>query len=64
MTERISYAPGTPSWIDLGSPDTAATAAFYGALFGWRSRWTPGPKRAATAFSRSAARTWPGSDRR
>jgi uncharacterized protein len=35
MTERTSYAPGTPSWIDLGSPDTAGSAAFYGGLFGW-----------------------------
>src|SRR5689334_3015283 len=31
------YAPGTPSWIDLGSPDPDASAAFYGALFGWQA---------------------------
>ena len=35
MSERTSYAPGTPSWVDMGSPDPAAAAAFYGALFGW-----------------------------
>ena len=35
MTERTSYEPGTPSWVDLGSPDTQAAAAFYGGLFGW-----------------------------
>ena len=35
MSERTSYAPGTPSWVDLGSPDPAAAAAFYGGLFGW-----------------------------
>ena len=29
------YAPGTPSWIDLGSPDIAGSAEFYSALFGW-----------------------------
>jgi len=35
MTERDSYAPGTPSWVDLGTPDPAAASAFYTALFGW-----------------------------
>jgi predicted enzyme related to lactoylglutathione lyase len=29
------FAPGTPCWVDLGSPDIAASAAFYGGLFGW-----------------------------
>lgn len=37
MPERSSYLPGTPNWIDLGSPDPAASAVFYGALFGWES---------------------------
>ena len=44
MTERTSYTPGTPSWIDLGSPDTAATAAFYGTLFGWEVAMDPRPE--------------------
>lgn len=35
MVERSSYTPGTPSFVDLGSPDPDAAAAFYGALFGW-----------------------------
>jgi predicted enzyme related to lactoylglutathione lyase len=35
MSVRTSYAPGTPSWIDLGSPDPAAAARFYRGLFGW-----------------------------
>jgi predicted enzyme related to lactoylglutathione lyase len=35
MSERTSYAPGTPSWADLGTPDIEAAAAFYGGLFGW-----------------------------
>ncbi|HEY2766376.1 MAG TPA: VOC family protein [Pseudonocardiaceae bacterium] len=30
-----SYEPGTPCWVDLGSPDPAAAAAFYSGLFGW-----------------------------
>jgi hypothetical protein len=35
MTNKDSYQPGEPTWIDLGSPDTDASVAFYGALFGW-----------------------------
>jgi hypothetical protein len=30
-----SYEPGTPAWVDLGSPDPAAAAGFYSGLFGW-----------------------------
>lgn len=33
--ERDSYAPGTPSWVDLGTPDVDASVAFYSSLFGW-----------------------------
>jgi predicted enzyme related to lactoylglutathione lyase len=35
MPERTEYAPGTPSWTDLASPDLAASRQFYGTLFGW-----------------------------
>lgn len=35
MSERTSYAPGTPSWVDLGSPDIEASIEFYAALLGW-----------------------------
>lgn len=35
MSERTSYAPGTPCWVDLGTPDVEAAARFYGELFGW-----------------------------
>jgi predicted enzyme related to lactoylglutathione lyase len=30
-----SHLPGTPSWVDLSSPDLSGAKAFYGALFGW-----------------------------
>jgi uncharacterized protein len=36
------YAPGTPSWVELSSPDTDASAAFYGAVLGWNAT-EPGP---------------------
>jgi predicted enzyme related to lactoylglutathione lyase len=35
MSEITSYDPGTPSWVDLGTPDIEAAVAFYGGLFGW-----------------------------
>ena len=35
MSERTSYKPGTPCWVDLGSPDLDAAVEFYGGLFGW-----------------------------
>ena len=37
------FVPGAPNWIDLGSRDTTAAAAFYASLFGWE--FTPaGPE--------------------
>ncbi len=35
MSERSGYDPGTPCWIDLGTPDQDAATEFYGGLFGW-----------------------------
>jgi predicted enzyme related to lactoylglutathione lyase len=35
MTVKTSYKPGTPCWIDLGTPDQDAAGEFYGRLFGW-----------------------------
>jgi predicted enzyme related to lactoylglutathione lyase len=37
MTERTSYEPGTPSWVDLATSDPAAAKEFYGGLFGWEA---------------------------
>jgi uncharacterized protein len=31
------YAPGTPSWVELSTPDADASAAFYGAVMGWEA---------------------------
>jgi predicted enzyme related to lactoylglutathione lyase len=38
MPEQTTYAPGTPCWIDLGTPDQDAAGEFYGGLFGWSLR--------------------------
>jgi uncharacterized protein len=35
MSERTSYAPGTPCWVDLSTPDLEGAERFYGELFGW-----------------------------
>ena len=44
MAERTSYAPGTPSWVDMGSPNPTEAAAFYGSLFGWTAEMDPNPE--------------------
>ena len=35
MPKFSSYPTGTPSWVDLTTPDTAAAQSFYGSVFGW-----------------------------
>src|SRR4051794_41818069 len=35
MPEFTSYPPGTPSWVDLSTPDVDGAARFYGSLFDW-----------------------------
>ncbi|MGP4112918.1 VOC family protein [Streptomyces sp. 4N509B] len=31
-----NYVPGSPCWLDLGAPDVAAAAEFYGAALDWQ----------------------------
>ena len=40
MPERDGFAPGTPSWVDLATPDVDDAARFYGELFGWETEET------------------------
>jgi predicted enzyme related to lactoylglutathione lyase len=35
MTTMTRYPHGVPSWLDLATPDPAASKAFYAELFGW-----------------------------
>lgn len=44
MSERQSYAPGVPCWVDLSTPDTQGAAGFYSALFGWRAGFEAEPE--------------------
>ncbi|MGW0120573.1 VOC family protein [Streptomyces sp. NPDC003327] len=50
------YTTGSPCWIDLGSPDTDAAAAFYGAVFGWEFR-SAGPEAGGYGFFQQDGRT-------
>ncbi len=36
MPEDARYPPGTPCWVVIATPDSSASAAFYGRLFGWQ----------------------------
>jgi uncharacterized protein len=40
----ITYAPGTPSWVDLASTDVDASKRFYSELFGWETRVAEEPE--------------------
>jgi uncharacterized protein len=35
VAERDGYDPGTPSWVDLTTPDLEGALRFYGGVFGW-----------------------------
>ncbi|WP_042367449.1 VOC family protein [Streptacidiphilus neutrinimicus] len=49
------YTPGTPRWIDLGSPDVKATDAFYTSLLGWEKE-DAGPEAGGYGFYRSGGK--------
>src|SRR4051812_40440177 len=38
MAEFSSYPSGTPSWVDIQTPDIAGTVSFYSQLFGWEAQ--------------------------
>ena len=64
MTEMTTYAPGTPCWVDLGSPDIDASVSFYGELLGWdvpesENAEETGGYRIATQRGKSAAGMMP-----
>jgi predicted enzyme related to lactoylglutathione lyase len=64
MPEMTTYAPGTPCWVDLSSPDLDAAVDFYGALLGWDVPPSENPEqtggyRQAMVNGRSAAGLMP-----
>ncbi|MGW1839506.1 VOC family protein [Streptomyces sp. BBFR2] len=50
------YVPGTPNWIDLGTPDVERAAAFYCAVFGWTHQ-SAGPQAGGYGFFQRDGRT-------
>ncbi|OAH10189.1 VOC family protein [Streptomyces jeddahensis] len=50
------FTHGSPCWIDLGSPDTAGAAAFYGGVFGWQFV-SPGPEAGGYGFFQKDGKT-------
>ncbi|MEU6865079.1 VOC family protein [Streptomyces sp. NPDC046876] len=50
------FRTGSPNWLDLGSPDTDAAAAFYGAVFGW-SFTSAGPEAGGYGFFQADGKT-------
>ncbi|NUP43639.1 MAG: VOC family protein [Streptomyces sp.] len=50
------FRTGSPNWIDLGSPDTDAAAAFYGAVFGWQFA-SAGPEAGGYGFFQKDGKT-------
>ncbi|MFG2354911.1 VOC family protein [Streptomyces sp. NPDC048521] len=50
------FRTGSPLWIDLGSPDTDAAVAFYGAVFGWRFS-SGGPEAGGYGYFQKEGRT-------
>ncbi|WP_457028267.1 VOC family protein [Kitasatospora sp. P5_F3] len=50
------FQTGSPNWLDLGSPDTAAAAAFYGEVLGWTFR-SAGPEAGGYGFFQLDGRT-------
>ncbi|MER5914860.1 VOC family protein [Streptomyces sp. NPDC001982] len=50
------FRTGSPNWLDLGSPDIDAAAAFYGAVFGWQYV-SAGPEGGGYGFFQQDGRT-------
>ncbi|WP_190021364.1 VOC family protein [Streptomyces hiroshimensis] len=51
-----TYVPGAPNWLDLGSPDIDASAAFYSAVLGWEYQ-SAGPEAGGYGFFQQDGKT-------
>lgn len=52
MAETKTYAPGTPSWVDLSSNDVEGSKHFYSELFGWQAAVSEDPAAGGYAMFR------------
>ncbi|MEU1618950.1 VOC family protein [Streptomyces sp. NPDC005722] len=53
---NTNYVPGAPNWLDLGTPDVEASAAYYREVFGWDFR-SAGPEAGGYGMFRIGDRT-------
>ena len=57
MARHTKYESGTPSWVDVASPNLDESRAFYGALFGWTGEPVPEPEASGyTVFMKDGAK--------
>src|SRR5215468_8312337 len=49
----IELVPGTPAWVDLGSPDVPAATRFYTQLFDWTADVVAAPEAGGYTILRS-----------
>jgi predicted enzyme related to lactoylglutathione lyase len=52
MAQSVVSAANRPAWVDLASPDPAASRSFYGALFGWQIQVNPDPQYGGYAMAK------------
>lgn len=50
-------APGTPCWVDLGTPDLEDAKRFYTGLFGWTAHVSPEPEAGGYTLFRKGENT-------
>jgi len=46
----IAHKPGSPCWVDVASPDVAASGRFYSGLFGWQAEPVADPEAGGYTF--------------
>lgn len=51
MSNKQTYPNGHPCWVDLGTPDRDAAAAFYSGLFGWTIERSDDPQAGGYAMA-------------
>ena len=62
MPEFTEYAPGTPCWVDVTSPELDRTISFYSELFGWEADQDPRPEAGGyTMFTKAGKQVAAGS---
>jgi predicted enzyme related to lactoylglutathione lyase len=49
--------PGTPNWVDLGTPDLLNATRFYTSLFGWTAHVSPEPEAGGYTLFRKGDKT-------